>query len=212
MTINNGKLILKFYSDFIWPFCYIAERASLAKLEEEFDIEIEWHGFELHPETPKGGMELALLHPNQKSDMGSYIQKFAARFGINDMAQTTRLPNTRRALAMAEYARDQRKLTEFRSRTMNAHWQEGKDIEDTAILRSLVVGSGLDPEKALMAADDPAYLKRVDDTRHEFKKVGTGGIPTFIFGTEIVEGCAPYENLAAAARHAGAKPKSQPQK
>jgi predicted DsbA family dithiol-disulfide isomerase len=157
-------------------------------------------------------MELALLHPNQKSDMGSYIHKFAARFGIHDMVRTTRLPNTRRVLALTEYARDQGKLTEFRSHIMNAHWKEGKDIEDTAVLRSLAAASGLDPEKALLAADDPVYLKRVDDARHEFKKVGTGGIPTFIFGTEVIEGCAPYEDLAAAARRAGARPKSQPQK
>jgi predicted DsbA family dithiol-disulfide isomerase len=157
-------------------------------------------------------MDLARLHPNQKSDMGSYIQKFAASFGINDMGRTTRLPNTRRALALAEFARDQGRLDEFRTRTMDAHWKEGKDIEDTAILRSLAAASGLDPEKAIPAADDPIYLKRVEDTRHEFKKIGTGGIPTFIFGADIIEGCAPYENLADAARNAGARPRTNPEK
>jgi predicted DsbA family dithiol-disulfide isomerase len=155
-------------------------------------------------------MDLARLHPNQKSDMGSYIQKFAAKFGIHDMERTTRLPNTRRALAIAEFARDQEKLNEFRTRTMEAHWKENKDIEDTAILRSLAAASGLDPEKAISAVDDPVYLKRVEDTRGEFKKTGTGGIPTFIFGTDIIEGCAPYEDLAEAARRAGARLKKQP--
>ncbi len=37
----------------------------------------------------------------------------------------------------------------------------------------------------------------------EFKKVGVGGIPTFIFGSEPAEGCQPYEVLAAVALRTG---------
>ena len=135
--------------------------------------------------------------------MGGYIQQFAASFGIQGMKRSKRLPNTRRALAVAEFARDQGKLDEFRSLTMEAHWKDGKDIEDSAVLADLAMASGLDPEKALLAADDPAYLRRIDDLRLEYKQVGVGGIPTFVFGTEPVEGCQPYEVLAAAALRSG---------
>jgi predicted DsbA family dithiol-disulfide isomerase len=139
--------------------------------------------------------------------MKDYIQQFAARFGIHDMIRTKRMPNTRRALAAAEFARDHGKLGEFRARTMDAHWKEGKDIENTTVLRELAAASGLDPEKALEAAADPVYLGRVDAMRTEYKQVGVGGIPTFVFGTEAVEGCQPYEVLAAAALRAGARQK-----
>ena len=137
--------------------------------------------------------------------MGGYIAQFAAKFGVEGMKRSKRLPNTRRALAMAEFARDQGKLSEFRSGAMDAHWQNDKDIEDSAVLADLALASGLDPEKALLAADDPAYLRRIDDLRLEYKQVGVGGIPTFVFGTEKVEGCQPYEVVAAAALRAGAK-------
>jgi len=150
-------------------------------------------------------MDLARLHPRQgKSEIGSYILKFAAGFGIHDIKPSTRLPNTRRPLAVAEYARDQGKLDAFRSLVMAAHWKEGQDIEDESVLRSLAIASDLDAEAAVRAAADPVYLKRVADTRIEYKKLGVGGIPTFIIGNEIVEGCQPYDILADAARRAGA--------
>ena len=42
------------YSDYICPFCYIGkDRAD--RLQQEFDVEIEWKGFEIHPETPEEG-------------------------------------------------------------------------------------------------------------------------------------------------------------
>ena len=134
-----------------------------------------------------------------------YMQQFAARFGVQGMKHSRRIPNTRRALAVAEFARDQGQLDQYRWRTMDAHWKEGKDIEDSAVLAILASASGLDPEKALIAADGPVYLSRLDAMRVEFEKVGVGGIPTFIFGSEPVEGCQPYEVLAAAALRAGAK-------
>jgi predicted DsbA family dithiol-disulfide isomerase len=151
-------------------------------------------------------MDLARLHPNQgKSDMGSYILKFAAGFGIHDIKPSARLPNTRRPLAAAEYARSQGKLDAFRSLVMDAHWKEGKNIEDEAVLRQLAAAAGLDPDKAIKASVDPAYSQRVAATRVEYKKLGVGGIPTFIIGSEIVEGCQPYEILADAAHRAGAR-------
>jgi predicted DsbA family dithiol-disulfide isomerase len=135
---------------------------------------------------------------------GDYIQRFAAQFGVHDMKTSSRMPNTRRALAIAEFAREQGKLDAFRALAMDAHWKEGKDIEDTDVLRALAAASGIDRENALLAAEDPVYLGRVDAIRIEYKRVGTGGIPTFAFPTGTIEGCQPYENLAAAALRSGA--------
>ena len=120
------------------------------------------------------------------------------------MKRSSRHPNTRRALAVAEYARDLGKLGIFKELAMDAHWKNDMDIEDTDVLKDLARASGLDPEKAILAADDPVYLQRIDDQRVEYKQVGVNGIPTFVFGREKVEGCQPYEVLEAAAIRSGA--------
>jgi predicted DsbA family dithiol-disulfide isomerase len=135
------------------------------------------------------------------------MRQFASRFGVTDMIRSGRMPNTRRALAAAEYARDQGKIDTFRKLTMDAHWKEGRDIEAPAVLRDLAAASGMDPDRTILASEDPVYLGRVDAIRIEYKRVKTGGIPTFVLGEEVVEGCQPYEVLAEAARRSGATPR-----
>ena len=175
-------------------------------MEREFDITVDWRGFELHPETPQGGIELSRLHFERTTpNLSDYLQKFAASFGVSDMRRTERMPNTRRALAVGEFARDQGRISEFSTLTMDAHWKEARDIEDSSVLRDLAAASGIDPSRAVAAASDPVYLKRVDDVRLEYKRVGVGGIPTFVFGDEVVEGCQPYQVLFEAAIRAGVR-------
>jgi|WetSurMetagenome_2_1015567.scaffolds.fasta_scaffold249120_2 predicted DsbA family dithiol-disulfide isomerase len=155
-------------------------------------------------------MDLAHLHPESgNSDMGGYILKFAARFDITDIKPSKRLPNTRRALAISEFARDQGKLDEFRTRVMDAHWREGLDIENDVVLRNVAISCGLDADRALAAGSDPNYTQRIDQTRIEYKGLRVGGIPTFVFPTEIIEGCQPYEEIAEVALRSGAVRKSQ---
>jgi predicted DsbA family dithiol-disulfide isomerase len=175
------------------------------RLEREFNLTVDWRGFELHPATPAGGIELSRLHPgSDRPDMADYIQKFAEGFGVTGMMRTKRVPNTRRALAIAEYARDEGKLDTFRSVTMDAHFKQGRDIENDGVLRDLAYASGLDPARALAASDTPSYVKRLEVIRAEFKTLDVGGIPTFVFGSEAIEGCRVYDELAEAAARFGA--------
>ncbi len=165
---------------------------------------MDWRGFELHPETPRGGIELSKLHPGEDRDMSGYLDRFAAGFGVHSLAHSKMMPNTRRALAIAEFARDENKLDAFRTLVMDARWKYGRDIGDDAVLGELAAAAGLDPDAAQRAADDPVYLGRVETIRKEFKKLHVGGIPAFAFPQESIEGCRQYEELAAAALRAGA--------
>ena len=47
-------LQIKMYSDFICPFCYIGFEV-FRKLKPEFDLELDWRGFQIHPEWPAEG-------------------------------------------------------------------------------------------------------------------------------------------------------------
>jgi predicted DsbA family dithiol-disulfide isomerase len=139
--------------------------------------------------------------------MIAYMRRFAASFGIDEMGSPERIPNTRRAEAMAEFARHQGQLDAFRDAAMEAHWRQGRNIEDHADLREVAASAGLDPDAALHAADDPTYLERVDAIRTEASARHVTGIPTFFFGDAAVVGCQPYGVLADAARRAGAQPR-----
>ena len=110
----------------------------------EYDVALDWRGFELHPETPEGGVAIAeLFGPERVEPMRKHLQQVAEHFGVSGMQMPEHLPNTRRALRLAEVARDEGKLDEFRHRAMDAHWIEGRDLEDEAVLRDLAAASGL---------------------------------------------------------------------
>lgn len=116
--------------------------------------------------------------------MREHLLTFARSFGIDDMQQQAHVPNTRRVIALAEYARDQGRLDEARAIGMDAYWRHGKNLEDDAVLREIAVAAGLDGDAALAATKDPAYLDRIDARREEAESIGVTGIPTFVIGSQ----------------------------
>jgi predicted DsbA family dithiol-disulfide isomerase len=211
--------VLRLFSDFVCPFCFIAEQSTLPRLREELSITVEWCGFELHPRTPKGGMPLTAFFPAARiPSIKEHLREFAARFGVSGIRHPDHIPNTRRVLAIAELARDRGRLEAFREAGMVAYWREGRDLEDDDDLRAIAAGVGLPADEALAAADDPALLARVDGRQADARRLGVSGIPTFVFGpvdgpggaevgAEVIVGCHPYDVVAAAARRAGARPR-----
>ena len=95
-------------------------------------------GYELHPDTPAGGVLLSSWLPNAEAMLG-YVHAFAARFGIPDLAAPARLPNTRRALAVAEFARDGGRLDPFRAAAFDAYWRGGHGLEDDGELAAIAL-------------------------------------------------------------------------
>ncbi len=162
-------------------------------------------GYQLHPETPPGGLPLSSYLPNAEAMLG-YVRTFAAGFGIPDLCPPERLPNTRRALAVAELARDEGRLEDLRAHGFDAYWRRGLGIEADDDLRRMGREIGLDPEAAVAAAATPLLLARVDAARRRALDAGVTGIPTFDFGDSArVVGCQQYEVLAEAARRSGAR-------
>jgi predicted DsbA family dithiol-disulfide isomerase len=175
-------------------------------LQTEYVVAIDWRGFELHPETPPGGRPIADRVPRERlPQLKRSLREFAATFGVTDLELPDHMPNTRRALAVAEYAREQGKLEAFRAAAMYAHWRAGKNLEDEHDLQDIALGAGLEPEAALGAIDAEPYLQRVDAIREEASSIGVTGIPTLIIGQYGVVGCQPYEVIAQAVERAGAR-------
>jgi predicted DsbA family dithiol-disulfide isomerase len=168
-------------------------------------MNLDWRGFELHPETPPGGKRLDEYFPPERlAGMRSHLEQMAARAGIEGFRQPERIPNTRRALALAEVAREEGRLDEYRQRAMDAHWRDGLNLEDDADLRLIAAESGLSPDAVARSVSDPRYLERVDAMRAEANAAGVQGIPTFVAGRYALSGAQPYEVFEELARRAGA--------
>lgn len=135
--------------------------------------------------------------------MIAHVERFAAGFGV-PLRVPARSPNTRAALAVAEFARDQGRLHPFRDAAMRAHWRDGRDLEDPAVLAACAAEAGLDPAAARAAITDPALVARVDAMGRDAARAGVTGIPTFLVGRRRVVGCQPWPVIAATAEAEGA--------
>lgn len=142
--------------------------------------------------------------PERLKGMAEYMKTFAAQFGIDDFRQPSRIPNTRRALALAEVAREDGKLDPYRQRAMDAHWRDGLDLENDDDLRAVARDAGLSGD-AVDRSKDPKYLERIDAVREEANAIGVEGIPTFVIGRYGFSGAQSYDAFVALAERAGAQ-------
>jgi predicted DsbA family dithiol-disulfide isomerase len=167
----------------------------------EFDADVEWLPFDLHPEYPVEGIPLAELHRRYGIGVGER-DPLRARFeaaGLEYNRPET-VPNTRLALRLTELARERGLHEPFHDRLMDAYWSEATNIGEPDELRRLAAEVGLeaaDVERVI--ADGSAYVDAVEASTHEAQSVGINAIPAFVLDRRlIVLGAQPLDVFRAA--------------
>ena len=183
------------YSDYICPFCFIGKE-RVDRLEEKFEIDVKWKGFEIHPETPAGGSDLASLGFDEAyvTAMLSRVLELSDEAGLK-VNLPSRISNSRLALQVAEFAKENGKFKEYHEAVFRAYWQEGKDIGHNEQLFSLAVQVGLDIEELESYLESGKAADQLSHHLQEVRDYGISGVPTFVIGNKIVVGAHPYEVL-----------------
>jgi predicted DsbA family dithiol-disulfide isomerase len=172
-------------------------------------VTLDWRGFELHPGIPVGGLPLEEMFGAERvRKMRPYLLDFAKAQGVVGMVVPAHKPNTRKALALAEWARDQGRLHPVRTGLMDAYWRSALDVEDDAVLAGVAQAAGLDGDLAIRQSRTPDVLARVAAMGREAAAAGVTGIPTFDVGAERVVGAQPYPVLVEAVIRQGGRPRS----
>ena len=191
--MKQNKLKIIVYSDYICPFCYVGFY-RIKKLKEEFDFEVEWRSFELHPETPKRGVLVDKL-PFAKEYLEMVminVKRLADEVGIK-FTFSGKLPNSRLALFVSEFARKKGKFNEFHELIFDTYWKEGQDIGDQTLLLDLAESIGLEKNEVLDYIESDEPLNRLKKYSLELGGYGINGVPTFFIGDRVVVGAQPYE-------------------
>jgi predicted DsbA family dithiol-disulfide isomerase len=162
----------------------------------EFDADLLWLPFDLHPEYPPDGIPLAELHRRYGIGVGErdpLRNRFEAA-GLEYHRPET-VPNTRLALRMSELAREHGLHEPFHNRLMDAYWSEAVNIGDPSELRRLAAEVGLDAGGVERVIADPAaYLEVVEGSTRQAFAVGINAIPAFLLDRRlIVMGAQPLE-------------------
>ena len=191
--MSQTKLKVIAYSDYICPFCYIGYH-RIEKLKKEYNLAVEWRPFEIHPETPKGGALIEELpFPKGYLEMAfANVKRLADEDGLT-LKFSEKLPNSRLALYISEFARKKGKFEEFHKLVLEAYWLEGKDIGDKSLLLDLAESVGLNKNEIEIYLDTDEPFKVLQNTLKELRRYGISGVPTFNIEERLIVGAQPYE-------------------
>jgi len=193
------------WSDYICPFCNIA-RDRVAWLRRQVGAEVTWRPFDLHPEYPPEGIPRAALEARYGERLSSAVRGLAEEAGLPYAPHPERVPRSRRALELSEWARaagGEEGHERLHERIMDAYWAAGQDISDWAVLAECARAAGLDDEAGREGVDSGAYAAPVDTSTEWAQRHGIMAVPAFVFdGRLLISGAVPHEALERAAERA----------
>ena len=201
------------WSDIACPWCYIGKRlleAGLAAYQASADaarVEIEYHSFELAPDTPVDfdGTEVDFLvrHKGMSEDQArsllDRVTSVAAGEGLHYDFDAIRHTNTVKAHELLHYAKAHDLQLEAKERLLRAYFVEGRHIGRTEDLASLASDIGLDGDDVRRSLDEDEYLAAVRADERAAMDRGIQGVPFFVIdGRYGVSGAQKPETFARA--------------
>ncbi|HEU4545651.1 MAG TPA: DsbA family oxidoreductase [Microlunatus sp.] len=178
------------WSDIQCPWCYIGKRkleAALADLDAE--VEVEYHSFELAPDTPVdfAGSPLDYLSerkgiaPDQARTMIDRVVTLAASVGLDYHYESIHQTNTVLAHELLHLAKARGRQAELKERLLAAYFVEGRHVGRVDDLADLAAEVGLDRDEAVAALTDHRYLADVKADVAQAAAYGINGVPFFVF-------------------------------
>lgn len=188
------------FSDYICPFCYLAVE-TMQRLSEEYDIEIVWKNYEIHPQTPIDGEPVST--PGEEAGTESRLLSELQP----ELGRRMRLPsiiaNSHLAHEAAEFAREQGKFSALHKRLFQAYFEQGSNIGELAVLTQLGNEVGLDATALEQALTEHRYHSQLERVRQEKMWYGIYGTPTFVFGRYKIIGPQQSEVFQELMRRVG---------
>jgi predicted DsbA family dithiol-disulfide isomerase len=178
------------FSDTICPWCYLGKRRFELALatRPQYEPRVTWWPFELNPDVPWEGVELAAYLAAKGGDPAKLAEARAAlvlhgeavdlhfRFDLIE-----RLPNTRRSHLLIAHARRQGLQSVVMGRVMRGYFEEGCDIGDIEQLVRLGVEAGLSERETRSAVILREGQDGVVAAERHAAALGITGVPTFMF-------------------------------
>ncbi len=156
-------------------------------MAREFEIEVDWQPFELHPETPAGGRPSAALFGGGERTQAYFtnLRALAAESGI-EMNAPPLIANSRLALEAAEFAREADAFDCYHRALFAAYFRDGRNIGDAGVLADVAATCGLDAEALRSALAERRYEAVVAERTQRAKETGITGTPAFVLGDRFV--------------------------
>jgi predicted DsbA family dithiol-disulfide isomerase len=190
---------VKVWSDFVCPFCMIAEHPLLEAVRESgVDVTIEWMPFELRPyPTPALRPEDTYL----QTVWPQSVYPLADRYGVKiKLPSVSPQPHTGLAWEGYQFARGQGKAGEYNDRMLRAFFQEDQDIGHVDVLTRLAGEIGLDEAAFRQALEQRSFRDRHQRALAAAQAMQVTAVPTIVIGTRRFSGVQAKDVLLQALR------------
>ena len=213
-------LRIDFVSDVVCPWCAVGLASleqALQRLQGEVEAEIHFQPFELDPNMPAGGMDVAanLKRKYGMSDaqLAENQERVRARgaelgfsFDFNARSRTWNTFDAHRLLHWAALEAPQRQLPLKRA-LLVANFSEGRDIGNHEVLAEVAAGVGMDAARAREVLASGAFANEVREAEEFFRRNGINSVPVVIIEKKhLVSGGQPPEVFERALREIAAAP------
>jgi predicted DsbA family dithiol-disulfide isomerase len=210
-------------SDIVCPWCYIGKRRlekAIEELKGEFEFDISYLPFELHPNMPKEGR-------NQKEyltekfggeeryhQLTANVTSVAAEEGLHfDYSQQQNSPNTRDAHRLIWLAKQEGVQPEVKEALLNAYFEKGVDLTKDDNLIDVAESAGLDRNKAMALLSSDEGLVEVEYLEQLNTQRGVSGVPFYIVNDKYgISGAQPSSSFVSAFRDISEKTLSKASK
>jgi predicted DsbA family dithiol-disulfide isomerase len=200
------------WSDVQCPWCYIGKRKFEAAVAEfDGDVEVEYHSFELAPDTPvdfdggpaeylsqRKGMSIAEI---EKALV--HVTGIAADVGLEFHYDSVHQTNTVIAHELLHYAKAHGRQLDMKERLLKAYFVEGRHVGRIDDLADLAAEIGLDRDDVVRALTAHDYLADVKADVAQANAYGIQGVPFFVIdGKYGISGAQDPDTFAQALRQA----------
>jgi len=193
-SAHTSPIKVDIWSDVACPWCYIGKRkfeAGAGLFQGSSDdraVEIEYHSYELSPDTPVDfeGSETDFLaqHKGMPADqvagMLARVTGIAAQVGLQYDFDSLKHTNTVKAHQLLHYAKAHGVQLQATERLLRAYFIEGKHVGRIQDLADLAQEIGLDRADVVRSLTEDEYLADVRGDQALAQEYGIQGVPFFV--------------------------------
>src|SRR3569833_1012318 len=188
-TMRIERRVLHWF-DITCPFCYVGQQ-RIVDLARRGGRVLRLP-FQAHPGIPDGGID---TQP-PVGPMYAALEHEARVVGLR-LQWPRRLPNSRCALAVAEWAR--RYTPKAASRLHRSLFADGDDIGDLDLVKRLARDAGVPLHELRAALANGSALQAVTQAEHLARTHGVSGTPAWLVGDHLITGLRGRADFEAAA-------------
>ncbi|HZG17103.1 MAG TPA: DsbA family oxidoreductase [Candidatus Bathyarchaeia archaeon] len=204
-------MIIEVFQDTVCPWCRIGKKNLMDAVQawSGESITIRYRSYFLDPNVPKEGLpyreamaairgDASLVEPmlNQVTEAG---RKVGVTFRFD---RVEKRPNTYASHVLLKLAPEERS-EEMVEAVYRAHFEEGLDIGDVAVLASIAQDFGITATQLQQAIDQDTYKQEIAEDLAYARDLQITGVPFFVIDQKLaLSGAHPVENFLRAFQQA----------